>query len=173
MNVTTGELDRILQQPGYSIMDGQLVYQHAQTRQKAAIGAQGSEPGEIISEHKSGPMWASERDFMAAVFHEIEREALLRPEYSLIYHVPNENSHRQPGVKGGVCDMCWPLPRRDATKFYGSCYVELKVGSNSLSERQKWWVDRLRYEGNFVDVVWDDLGKVMGLLDWYFTLDRW
>ena len=154
MMISTYELTRILNRPGYTVLNGSLPTGTATTpRQK-----------------ESSRLWASEREFQAAVIAECDLRAVLEPEYAMVYHIANENSHRQPGVRGGVCDLCLPVLRVGATEIYGACYIELKTGKNTLSGNQRLWIERLRAEGNFVEVVWDDLDRVMSIFEEYLAI---
>jgi len=77
--------------------------------------------------------WPSERAFQAAVIAERDRRAVYEPVYGLLYHISNENAHRNPGVLGGVPDLCLALPRGR----FGACYVELKAGASALAGRTR------------------------------------
>ena len=164
------ELSRILSQPGYTIADGSYMptltakIGHGEDLRPKSIDAPLKRP--------AARPWASEREFQAAVIAECNLRAVLEPEYAMVYHVANENSHRQPGVKGGVPDLCLPVLRVGATGTYGACYVELKIGKNTLSDSQKLWIERLRSEGNLVEVIWDDLDRVMSVFEWYLGIGR-
>lgn len=167
------ELSRILSQPGYSLGGGSSL--PTTPTQRLATP---TEPANTVKhtgtpeKRRSAVLWGSEREFQAAVIAECDLRAVLEPEFGMVYHVANENSHRQPGVKGGVPDLCLPVLRVGATEIYGACYVELKVGKNTLSDNQKLWVERLRTEGNFVEVVWNDLERVIHLFEWYLGIGR-
>lgn len=115
---------------------------------------------------KSPSAWRSEREFMAAVFQEIDRMAILYPEYSLAFHVPNENAHRNPGVRGGYMDICWPIARGT----YHCAWIELKVRDGKPSKLQLEVKRKLEAEGHFVAVIWDDLNKVLETMEWYRNL---
>ena len=168
---TAQELSRILSQPGYAISDGSSL---PAPLQKSGVGGaiQANTVKHIAATEKrpSAVLWASEREFQAAVIAECNMRAVLEPEFGMIFHVANENSHRQPGVRGGVPDLCLPVLRVGPTAIYGACYVELKVGKNTLSDNQKMWIDRLRKEGNFVEVIWDSVAAVMSIFEEYLAL---
>lgn len=81
-----------------------------------------------------------------------------RPELKLLYHVPNGGKRnaktgralKRQGVKAGVPDLCLPVARGG----YHSLYIELKVGKNTTSPKQKEWIAALRQQGNYVSVCY-------------------
>lgn len=81
-----------------------------------------------------------------------------RPELKLLYHVPNGGKRdaktgralKRQGVKAGVPDLCLPVARGG----YHSLYIELKVGKNTTSQKQKEWIAALRQQGNYVSVCY-------------------
>lgn len=107
--------------------------------------------------------WRSERHFQSQVFVHIDDRATRDPVWGLIYHVPNENSHHESGVKGGVLDIHWPIARRG----YVGLWLELKIAGGHVSPKQIFWQQALRDEGHFVEVVWEDLDRVIETLEWY------
>ncbi|MHC4748268.1 MAG: VRR-NUC domain-containing protein [Planctomycetota bacterium] len=52
------------------------------------------------------------------------------------------------GLKAGVPDICLPVPRDG----YHGFYIELKVGSNKPTDKQKQWLVALAEQGYRVDV---------------------
>lgn len=89
-----------------------------------------------------------------------EQEALFRwaaymkglyPEIELLYHIPNGGSRnpaeaanlKRQGVKAGVPDLCLPVARG---RYHG-LYIELKVGRNKPSDKQKKWLLALNAQG--------------------------
>ena len=70
-----------------------------------------------------------------------------RPELKLLYHVPNGGKR---DAKTGVPDLCLPVARGG----YHSLYIELKVGKNTTSPKQKEWIAALRQQGNYVSVCY-------------------
>ena len=78
------------------------------------------------------------------------------PELKLAYHIPNggkrdartaANLKRQ-GVKAGVPDIHLPVARGG----YHGLYIELKVGKNKQTEKQKEWQRELTKQG-YLSVV--------------------
>lgn len=78
------------------------------------------------------------------------------PELKLAYHIPNggkrdartaANLKRQ-GVKAGVPDIHLPVARGG----YHGLYIELKVGKNKQTEKQKEWQRELAKQG-YLSVV--------------------
>lgn len=111
----------------------------------------------------SKSMWKSEDDFMRSLFQHFDRRAHGDPRWSLIYHPANENAHRRPGVRGGVPDLCLPIPCRG----FGSAYCELKINGGSLQLNQVTWISRLKTAGNYVEVVFESQERVLEILEWY------
>lgn len=82
----------------------------------------------------------------------------LYPLAGLCYAVPN-GGKRDPataarlkaeGVKAGVPDVVYPVPRQR----FASLYMELKVDKGRASEVQEWWHAQLRACGHAVAVCW-------------------
>lgn len=80
------------------------------------------------------------------------------PLAGLCYAVPN-GGKRDPataarlkaeGVKAGVPDVVYPVPR----SRYASLYMELKVKDGRASDAQEWWHAQLRACGHAVAVCW-------------------
>lgn len=117
---------------------------------------------------KSPSPWRNEREFMAAVIAECDLRAILVPEYGLIYHIPNENSHKRPGVRAGIPDLALPIPSKCGT-FHG-WFCELKIGSGKCSQVQLTMHHRLRMEGYRVAVIWDSVDEVMREIEEYLRL---
>ena len=80
------------------------------------------------------------------------------PELKLLHHVPNGGkrdartaaSLKKEGVKAGVPDICLPVGRGG----YLGLYIELKVGKNKTSLKQKEWIEKLRQQGYRVEVCY-------------------
>lgn len=82
----------------------------------------------------------------------------LVPLAGMCYAVPN-GGKRDPataarlkaeGVKAGVPDVVYPVPR----STYASLYMELKVDKGRASDAQEWWHQQLRACGHAVAVCW-------------------
>ena len=80
------------------------------------------------------------------------------PALRLMFAIPN-GGKRDPrtgamlkaeGVRAGVPDILLAYP----IGAYAGCFVELKVGKNTISDSQEQWIDRLRAAGYFVDIAW-------------------
>ena len=58
------------------------------------------------------------------------------------------------GLKKGVLDIWLPVPRGG----YHGLVLEMKVGSNQMSQEQEWWAHRLAKEGYMVEEArgWDE-----------------
>ena len=57
---------------------------------------------------------------------------------------------KKEGVKAGVPDIVLPVPRG----AYHGLYIELKVGRNKTSLKQKEWISMLKEQGYFVEVCY-------------------
>ena len=80
------------------------------------------------------------------------------PELKLLHHIPNGGKRdvrtaanlKKEGVKAGVPDMCLPVARGQ----YHGLYIELKVGKNKPSIKQKEWIEALKEQGYKVEVCY-------------------
>lgn len=101
---------------------------------------------------------AEQRAFFAWL--QIQINLGVEPLAHLAYAVPN-GGERNPivasrlkteGVKSGVPDVCWPVPRG----CYPSLYIEMKVlPTGRVSDTQKTWHADLRNIGCAVAVCWN------------------
>lgn len=113
----------------------------------------------------------SEHDLQKAVIDECDRRAILRPEYGLIFAIPNGGARhpiiaaklKAEGVRAGVPDLFLPVARHG----YHGLFVELKAGPNKPSEAQLTWIRNLKAEGYRVEVLWDSVDDVMERIEWY------
>lgn len=89
------------------------------------------------------------------------------PELELLYHIPNggkrdartaANLKRQ-GVKAGVPDLHLPVARGG----YHGLYIELKVGKNRQTDKQKEWQKQLREQGYLATVCygWQEAAQTL------------
>jgi len=74
------------------------------------------------------------------------------PELELLYACPNGGLRgvitgrrlKEEGVKPGIPDLCLPVARG----VWHGLYIELKRRKGgSVSDNQKWWIERLREQG--------------------------
>lgn len=80
------------------------------------------------------------------------------PELKLLHHIPNGGKRdartaanlKKEGVKAGVLDICLPV----AKDAYCGLYIELKVGKNKPSIKQKEWIEALKEQGYKVEVCY-------------------
>lgn len=92
------------------------------------------------------------------------------PLLGTLYHVPNGGKRnvleakkfKKMGVRAGVPDLCLPVKSRG----YGALYIELKVGKNKPTEKQKSMIDQLTENGNYVTVC-RDFDTVIKTILWY------
>ena len=164
---TAQELSRILSQPGYAISGGSSLPTTA-TQTGATPVIQSDRIKHTIAPEKrnSAVLWGSEREFARAVAVERDIRATLQPEYRLMHHISNENSHREPGVLAGIPDWHWPIARGG---FHGF-WLELKIGRNQPSPMQVAVMNLLRMEGHYCVIVWDDLATVFEECERYLRL---
>jgi len=71
---------------------------------------------------------------------------------SLLHAIPNgqyrPGQRKEPGITPGIPDLCLPVPDEKGRHLY----IELKVGSNTLTSSQEKQIGRLREHGNRVEV---------------------
>ena len=89
------------------------------------------------------------------------------PELKYLYHIPNGGKRdartaiilKREGVKAGIPDICLPVSR----KGYHGLYIELKVGKNKPTEKQKKWIEILNQQGYFATwcTGWTDAAKII------------
>lgn len=127
-----------------------------------------AKPKTQAHKRSGGRMWKTEREFQSAVFKAAKWEALRQPAFNLLFHVPNENSHKTPGVKGGVPDLFLAVP----IAGYGGLFIELKVGDNKPSQRQLETISDLRAAGYVCHVIWDSLDDVMFAILAYLDMGK-
>lgn len=112
-----------------------------------------------------------ERDLQAACFERFAQLALVRPEYGLIFAIPNgqyrHGQRMEPGLKSGVLDFFVPVMRGG----YGGLFCELKVGRNQPSDNQRWWIKQLTAQGYYCCVIWDSVDAVVGEIEAYLALE--
>ena len=80
------------------------------------------------------------------------------PELGLLHHIPNGGKRdareaarfKRMGVKAGVPDICFPLPRVG----YHGLYIEMKSPKGKVSENQKRWLEQLSGLGCAVRVCY-------------------
>lgn len=123
---------------------------------------------------RAASRWRDERQFMAAVIKQCDAMTVVNPVYGEVYHVSNENAHRNPGVRGGIPDLQLDIARYDpvAGQLYHGWRCELKIFGGLLSEAQQNKLARLKAEGYYVIVVWEEIREVIDSLEWYLALER-
>lgn len=112
-------------------------------------------------------LWRTEREFQAAVIQAAQWEALTTPQYNLLFHIPNENSHKTPGVKGGVPDLFLAVPRDHC----GGLFIELKIGDNKPSQNQLDTISALRAAGYVCHIIWDSVDEVISCIAAYLNME--
>ena len=99
--------------------------------------------------------WRNEQQFMFACLDKAALHAVADWRWSLLYHVANENSHRN-RVTAGVPDLCLPVP----SGAFAALYIELKITGGKPSEAQREYIAKLRNAGNRVAIIWDSVAEV-------------
>ena len=135
----------------------------AKIGQGEAIAATQGNHAKTTPKRSTGVLWGSERDFARAVAAERDLRSVLTPEYRLLHHIANENSHREPGVLAGVPDWHWPI----AHGGYHGLWIEIKISKNQPSPMQVAVMNLLRSEGHYCAVVWDSVDEVFELCEAY------
>lgn len=140
----------------------------------ATAHAVSPKPAKAAKRTRAASRWRNERQFMAAVISQCDGLAKYIPAYADVYHVSNENAHRQPGVRAGVPDLQLDEGRYDpvAACTYHGWRCELKILGGNLSDAQESRIAKLKANGYYVSVVWESVRDVMDSLEWYLGLPR-
>jgi hypothetical protein len=116
-------------------------------------------------------LWQDETAMCRSFDEHVLSRAKSNPLYGLLYHIPNEDSHKIPGVRGGVPDYHLPVAKpyldEGVLRYYHSLWLEFKTADGDLSPKQLWWITRLSEQGNLVKVIWENLDDALRILDWY------
>ena len=168
---TAQELTRILNQPGYAISDGSALPTTAtQTGAVPVVQSDRLKHTAATEKRPSAVLWASEREFQAAVIAEAQQRAILQPEYGLLVAIPNgqyrAGQRMEPGLKAGMPDLMLCCQRGT----HGALFIELKSGDGKPSREQMEMHQRLRMEGYRVALVWDSVDDVMFEIARYLAL---
>ena len=89
-----------------------------------------------------------------------------------VYHVPNggtrnrleAQSLKRQGVKAGVPDLCFPVPKG---KYHGM-YIEMKYGKNKTTQAQNEWLELLSKNG-YMTAVCYGFEEAQAVIDKYFN----
>jgi hypothetical protein len=112
----------------------------------------------------------TEHAAQSALFSTIRMHEGQYPELALLFAIPN-GGHRDKrtaaklkaeGVKAGVPDMMLPVARGD---FHG-LFIEMKVGKNTPSVNQRWWMEQLKAQAYHTTVCWEWTQALEILLDY-------
>lgn len=121
-------------------------------------------------------LWRSERDFQAACFERFAQLALTRPEYGMIFAIPNgqyrQGQRMEPGLKAGMPDIMVPIPRQFTDEHgdsycLGGLFLELKIGKGKPSALQIETMCRLMLAGYRCCVVWDEVDRAVATIEEY------
>lgn len=130
----------------------------------------------MISNIKERPI-PSEHAEQCAFFRWLGLMIIDNPDVGLAYAVPNGGRRHigtavklaAEGLKPGVPDICWPVPRYP----YHGLYIEMKrAKGGSVSPEQKAWVSRLREQGYLVEVC-HGFEEAKRVFCGYMALRRW
>ncbi len=108
-----------------------------------------------------------------AIFQWAEYSLGKYPELKLLHHIANGGrrdsleaaSLKRQGVKAGVPDIHLPVARGG----FHSLYIELKVGNNKPTEKQKEWLRDLKEQGNCTAVCYGS-GEAISVITQYLNL---
>lgn len=127
----------------------------------------------VILEHQSGkvachncaakrktkmPTAESEHGHQCALFQWAKKAQQQLPELELLYAYP-AGGHRhkataarmkREGAKAGVPDIHLPVARGE----YHGLWIELKIGNNKPTQKQKWWLEKLSEQGHLAVVCY-------------------
>lgn len=123
-------------------------------------------------------LWRDETAMCRSFDERVKGMCAINPLYALLYHIPNENSHRNPGVRGGVPDYHLPVakpyidPDSGLLRCYHGLWLEFKTADGDLRTDQEWWIQALREQGHFVDVIWENIDNAFRVIDWYLEDDH-
>ena len=113
-----------------------------------------------------------------AFFRWLQLLAIDNPECGLAYAIPNGGKRHigtakklaAEGLKPGVPDICWPVPRYP----YHGLYIEMKRREGgTVSAMQKEWIYRLREQGYMVAVAEGFEAAKRVFCEYIATTRRW
>jgi hypothetical protein len=163
--MTKDELARLLKSNPDLHVEGFMVEEF--TAEKAR------EVGESLAKVRQPRVGLTEEDLHKSVMAQITIRANQEPDWAFIFHTPN-GGLRHPlvasmlkamGVKAGVPDLLWLLPRG---RFHGLA-MELKVDDNPTTAEQVRWLAWLTSQAYYTCIVRDDAEEAIRILEWYFN----
>lgn len=101
---------------------------------------------------------ASEEAEQIYLMNWIESAKKAYPDIEMIFHIPNGGIRskteagrmKAAGVKAGVPDLFLPVAKGP----YHGLFIEMKVGDNKPTDKQKEWITRLRRNGYAAEVCY-------------------
>lgn len=113
----------------------------------------------------------TEHELQKAVIAECDRRSWHNPLWALIAAIPNGGQRskataaklKAEGVRAGVPDLAIFVARHG----YHGAFLELKVGHNKPTDRQRKWIAALQEQGYAVKVFHDDPQPVIDWIKWY------
>lgn len=96
------------------------------------------------------------------------------PELKLLHSIPNGGKRdivtgarlKREGALAGVSDIHLPVPKGQ----YHSLWLELKVGSNKPTDKQKWFIDEMTKQGSKACVAYS-LDEAIKVIEDYLKLN--
>ena len=122
----------------------------------------------------------SEHAEQVALFDWAKQMEMYVPELALLFAIPNgaklpwrkdkrgkryspEAKHLiAEGLKAGVLDVCLPIPRNG----YHGMWIEMKIGNNKPSDKQRAWIVALLEQGYRVDVHYSADDAIRAICDY-------
>ena len=100
----------------------------------------------------------TEHESQVALFNWAKFNEATYPELELLYANPLGGKRpkrtaarmKAEGAKAGIPDITLPVARA----HYHGLYIEMKAGKNKPTVAQNWWLNRLVWEGYFVQVCY-------------------
>ena len=94
------------------------------------------------------------------------------PELRLMYSSANGGRRdlitaarlKREGVLAGVSDIHLPVPKGK----YHSLWIELKIGNNKPTDKQKWWINEMTQYGHYACVTYG-FDETIKIIEWYLN----
>jgi hypothetical protein len=87
--------------------------------------------------------------------------------FRTVRYCPEGQRLAKMGVKEGVPDLFWPVPRGE----YGGLYIEMKTETGKATKAERWWIVRLAENGYF-SVIAFGAEEAIRILTWYHNLGK-
>lgn len=113
----------------------------------------------------------SEHDEQQALFLWARMYEERFPQLKMLFAVPNGGYRmtktardlKAEGVKKGVPDVFYPVPRRIGDQGFSGLVIEMKYDRNNPTKEQKWWLGMLKLNAwkTVVCYSWQDAAKAI------------